>query len=401
MKILMLVPYLPNTSTSGGQTRWYNIIRYLSKKHDVTLFSLIKDDSEKRFIPELKKYCNKVRVFERPKKPWTLRNIILSQLGPFPLLVIRNWSFEERKAIKKELAEEDYDLIHAETFYVMPHLTKTDVPTILVEQTIWHEVYKHHVKNKIPLLLRPFFLYDVLKVKFWEKYYWSKADKLVAVSAEDREKMLNLIPGTKVDIIPNGVDTKHYEEKIVEKKKPPHILYGVTNFEWLQNQEATEILVNKVWPIVKKSYPDAKVWIVGRKIPNWLIEKSKKDNSIKYTENIPDARDAYKKATIMVAPIKGAGGSRLKILEAMATGLPVVSTKIGVAGLDVKDGLNCLISENAEGLAKNAVKLLKNPKLAKKIGITGQEHVKKHYDWKSIVKLHDPLYKQLVNDEQN
>ena len=142
MKILMVVPYLPNTSTSGGQTRWYNIIKYLAKKHEITLFSLIKDDSERKFIPELKKYCWKVLVFNRPKKPWTLRNILLSELGPFPLLVIRNWSFEESRAIKKELSEENYDLIHAETFYVMPHLSKTKVPTILVEQTIWHEVYK-------------------------------------------------------------------------------------------------------------------------------------------------------------------------------------------------------------------------------------------------------------------
>ena len=87
MKILMLVPYLPTITMSGGQTRWYNIIKYLAKKHDITLFSLIKDESERQFIPELKKYCKKVEVFYRPKKPWTVRNILLSVFGPFPLLV--------------------------------------------------------------------------------------------------------------------------------------------------------------------------------------------------------------------------------------------------------------------------------------------------------------------------
>ena len=99
MKILMLVPYLPTITMSGGQTRWYNIIKYLAKRHDITLFSLIKDDSERRFIPELEKYCKKVKVFNRPVKPWTIRNIFLSVFGPFPLLVIRNQSLEERKAI--------------------------------------------------------------------------------------------------------------------------------------------------------------------------------------------------------------------------------------------------------------------------------------------------------------
>jgi glycosyltransferase involved in cell wall biosynthesis len=395
MKILMLVPYLPTITMSGGQTRWYNIIKYLAKKHDITLYSLIKDDSERKFIPELRKYCKKVRVFDRPKKPWTIRNILLSVFGPFPLLVIRNQSLEERKAIKEELKKEKYDLIHAETFYVMPHLGKTDVPTILVEQTIWHNVYKHYVMHEVPFILRPFYLQDVLKIMFWERHYWGKTDRLFAVSKEDKDVMQKLVPRKKVGIIPNGVDSNYFAEKKVERKKPPRILYGVTNFEWMQNQEATEQLIKKVWPHIKKEMKNARVWIVGRKMPKWLIDKAKSDDSVEITEDIPDARDAYRKASVMVAPIKGAGGTRLKTLEAMAAGLPVVSTGVGVAGLKVKDGVHALISDTSEGLAKQAVKLLKDTKLAEKIGRTGKVHVKKYFDWGSVVKLHDPIYKDL------
>jgi glycosyltransferase involved in cell wall biosynthesis len=401
MKILMLVPYLPTITMSGGQTRWYNIIRYLSKKHDITLFSLIKDDSEKKFIPELNKYCRKVRVYKRPQKPWTLRNIVLSQFGPFPLLVIRNWSFDERRAIKKELARENYDLIHAETFYVMPHLPKTKVPTILVEQTIWHEVYKHHVMTKVPLVLRPFFLLDVLKVKFWERFYWKKADKLVAVSQDDKDQMLKLIPGKKVGIIPNGVDSNYFAAKKVKKKLPPRILYGVTNFEWLQNREATELLIHEVWPKVRDKFPKVRVWIAGRKIPEWLKKMSKMDESIEITENIADARDAYGTSTLMVAPIKGAGGTRLKILEAMAAGLPVVSTRVGVSGLSVTNGKNVLIADTSQKLADQAIGLLANPKKARKIGVAGRNHVRELYDWKSVVKLHDPMYRKLFRKDKN
>jgi len=392
----MLVPYLPKPETSGGQTRWYNIIKYLSKKHDITLFSLAKDASEEKFIPELKKYCKKVMVFERPKKPWTLRNVLLSVFGPFPLLVIRNLSLEERRAVSEELANEKYDLIHAETFYVMPHLARTDVPTILVEQTIWHDVYKHHVETKVPLLLRPFYMYDVFKVKYWERHYWTKASKLVAVSGEDRGQMLKLIPGVKVDIIPNGVDTQFYSAKKIERKSPPRILYGVSNFEWLQNQEASEILLNNIWPKIKNKVEGAKVWIVGREIPEWIKRLSEKDRSVEVTENIPDARDAYGSASIMVAPIKGAGGTRLKILEAMAAGLPVVSTSIGVAGLNIIHGKQALIADTDQGLANEAVKLLKNPEVAERIGEAGREHVRTHFDWKVIVKLHDPIYRQVL-----
>ena len=397
MKILMLVPYLPTITMSGGQTRWYNIIKYLAKKHDITLFSLIKDDSEKKFIPELKKYCKKVRVFKRPKKPWTIKNVLLSVFGPFPLLVIRNRSLEEKRAIEEELKREKYDLIHAETFYVMPHLGKTEVPTILVEQTIWHDVYKHYVMHEVPFFARPFFIQDVLKIMFWEKHYWGKADRLFAVSEEDKIAMKKLVPNKKVGVIPNGVDSKYFAEKKLERKSPPRILYGVTNFEWLQNQEATEVLIKKVWPLVKKKFKSTRVWIVGRKVPGWLKERAEKDMDIEITENIPDARDAYRKASIMLAPIKGAGGTRLKILEAMAARLPVVSTSVGVAGLNLTNGKNVLIADDPEGLADNALKLLKNNVLAEKIGKGGQEHVRKHFDWKSIIKLHDPIYEELYN----
>jgi glycosyltransferase involved in cell wall biosynthesis len=395
MKILMLVPYLPTITMSGGQTRWYNIIKHLAKKHDITLFSLIKDNSEKKFIPELLKYCKKVKVFTRPQKPWTIRNILFSVFGPFPLLVIRNQSLEERREIQEELNREKYDLIHAETFYVMPHLGKTSVPTILVEQTIWHDVYRHYVMHEVPLILRPFYLQDVAKIKYWEKHYWGKADRLFAVSQEDKAAMLELVPKKVVGIIPNGVDTKYYREKDVKKLQPPRILYGVTNFEWLQNQEATEILIKKVWPKIKTDFPSAKIWIVGRKIPSW-VKKEIKNGDVLVTENIPDARDAYKSATVMVAPIKGAGGTRLKILEAMAAGLPVVSTKVGVAGLDLEDGKNVLVADKPEEIARKALILLKDKEFAKKIGDAARLHVEKYFDWKSIVKLHDPIYKDLL-----
>lgn len=397
MKILMLVPYLPTITMSGGQTRWYNIIRYLAKDNEITLFSLIKDESEKKLIPELQKYCKKVKVFTRPKKPWTLRNILFSVLGPFPLLVVRNWSFDERRALEKELQEEKYDLIHTETFYVMPHLGKTDIPIVQVEQTIWHEVYKHHVMTEIPKMLRPLFLLDVAKIIFWEKYYWKKANSLFAVSQEDQEVMRRLLPGKSVSIIPNGVDCSYYKEKKIKRVSPQRILYGVSNFEWLQNQEAVKILLDDIWPKLKKKYlAEAKVWIVGRKMPEWIKKRSVEDKDVIVTENIADARDAYTSASVMVTPIKGGGGTRIKILEAMAAGLPVISTSIGVAGLNVTDGKNVFIADTTEDFVEKASLLLRDRKRAEDIGKSGQEHVKKYFDWKSIVKMHEPIYKSLL-----
>ncbi len=396
MKILMLVPFLPNAQTSGGQTRWYNLVKFLSKSHEITLFSLIKDESERKYIPELTKYCKKVEVFNRPNSPWAFRNLFLSIFSPFPLLLVRNFSFEERKAVKKELKEGNYDLIHAEAFYVMPHIPKTDTPSIQVEQTIWHKVYEHQVKTKMPPILRPFLMIDVLKLKFWEIYFWKKATKLCTVSPDDKIVMDHLIKGADVEVIPNGVDISYYTAKHVKKHNPPRVMYGITNFEWMQNLEAADSLIYDVWPKIRSKFTNAKLWIVGRVIPEKIVNLSKEREDIEITESIVDPRDAYLSASVMVAPIRGSGGTRLKVLEAMAAGLPVVSTSIGVAGLNLIDDKQALISDTSEGLAEKTIKLLKNPKLAEKIGKEGQKFVKENFDWQKIAKLHDPIYKEVT-----
>lgn len=397
MKILMLVPFLPNLQTSGGQTRWFNLVKYLSREHEITLFSLIKDDKERKYLPELEKYCKKVRIFKRPKSPWTLRNILLSVFSPFPLLLVRNFSFKERRMVKEELRKGDYDLIHAEAFYVMPHIPKTRTPSIQVEQTVWHRVYEHYVKNEAPLVLRPFLMIDVAKLKFWEIYFWKKATRLFTVSPDDKAVMEKLIPNAKIGVIPNGVDYAYYSAKKIKKHFPLRIMYGVTNFEWMQNREAANLLINEVWPKIKSKMSGVKLWIVGRMIPQGIKELSNKDSDIIVTENIPEARDAYLGASVMVAPIRGSGGTRLKVLEAMAAGLPIVSTNLGVAGLDLTNGENVLISDTMEGLAQKAVSILKDKDLAAEIGLKGQKFVKENFDWQAIVAMHSPIYEEVID----
>lgn len=400
MKILMLVPFLPNTQTSGGQTRWYNIVKFLSQEHEITLFSLIKDESEKRFIPELEKYCKKVRVFMRPKSPWTLRNLFLTIFGLYPLLVIRNWSPKERKAVAEELESEKYDLIHAETFYVMPHIPRTNVPSIMVEQTIEYQVYKHFVETEVTPILRPFFMIDVFKLRFWETFFWKKTTLAVAVSEDDKKVMQELVPGLEVEVIPNGVDTNYYKEKKIPKLAPPRVMYGVTNYEWLQNREAADLLVQEVWPKIHSKLKDVKLWIVGRMIPERIKKLAEGRSDIEVTENIPDARDAYLSATVMVAPIRGSGGTRLKALEAMAAGLPIVSTSTGVSGLGVIAGEHVIINDSLTGLAADTVKLLKDPERLAKIGRAGQKFVEEKYDWKAIVRLHEDIYRKAIKKNE-
>ena len=400
MKILMLVPFLPIDQMSGGQTRWFHLIKHLSEKHEITLMSLIKDDWERKYLPQIEKYCKKVYVFKRPKSPWTFRNLFLTLISFNPLVVIRNLSLEERSAIKKELSTHKYDLIHAETFYVMPHIPKTKIPIILVEPTIEYSVYKHYVNNEVSPILKPIYMFDVVKLKFWEKFYWHRATKLFAVSEDDKKLIQSEEPKLDVGVISNGVDLEFFDSKKVIKKDPPRILYH-GNYKWMQNVEAVNLLVHEIWPRVKKEIKDVKLWISGRNVPPEIIEYSKLDKDIEISESVEDNRDVYKASALLVTPIRGPGGTRLKVLEAMASGLPVVSTPVGVAGLGITAGKEALVSSNMDKLSEMVIDLLKNKDKAERIGRAGQEFVKINFDWRGIVAKLNKVYDETKTVSNN
>lgn len=383
----MLTPYLPYPLLTGGQTRSFNLIKRLSALgHQITLFCLIKDQSERQYVGNLEKFCQEVQVFKRSEKPWTLTNIFRTGFSFYPFLVIRNWAKGEKKAIEKKLKEESFDLIHAETFYVMPHIPQTDVPILLVEQTIEYLVYKHFANEfKMPLLKQLLYV-DVSKMKFWELKYWRKAKKVVAMSDDDKKSMLYQIPTLDVDIVPNGVDSKFFGKKVKERSKHPIILY-LGNFTWLQNREAAQVLIQKVWPKIKSRTKNAKLWIIGKDAKDFFSNIESADIRV---DEIEDVREVYQQASILVAPIYGGGGTRYKNFEAFASGLPVVTTSIGIGGTEAKDGQEVIVRDTPEDIAQAAINLLKNSQLYTKIAKNAKTMVEEKYDW-------DPIAKKLGN----
>src|SRR4030065_2236280 len=204
MKVLMITPYLPYPLYSGGQIRSYNLLKNLAKSHEITLFAFVKEVVPDH-IRELEKFCKKIEVFKR-RKAWSVVNILVSGFSFYPFLVAIYYSLSLRKRIKEELFQHKYDLIHAETFYVMPNIPQTRVPILLVEQTIEYLVYKHYVEEQAPKILAPLLKIDVMKLKYWETYFWKHAKKVVAMSDSDRNQMKKLCPGLSIDIVPNGID---------------------------------------------------------------------------------------------------------------------------------------------------------------------------------------------------
>ncbi len=393
MKILMLTPYLPYPPSSGGQIRSYNLIKQLSKEHEITLYALIKHEEERQYAKQLEKYCKSVRVFKRPSSPWTLKNIINTGISKFPFLVIRNYSQLQKSDIAELLKKEHFDIIHAETFYVSPHIPSTDTPIVLVDQAIEYQVYQHFVEAFKWPWLRPLLWIDVRKIKYWETYYWKKAAHVIAVSQRDANLMGQFVEPKKVSVVPNPVGEDlmelvplHYSKKIL----------FMGNYAWLQNVEAVEILAKEIFPKILKQLPDAQLIIAGQnaeKIPQ--LESENTTIIDLKIDDIEGVKKAYHTSGIMIAPLYGPSGARVKIVGAMAAKLPVVTTSIGIEGIDAKDQESVLIADSYQEIANKAVKLLNDRDLYKKVAQNARTLVEEKYSFQSSAKKLNDIYTEV------
>ncbi len=398
MKILMLTPYLPYPPASGGQIRTFNLLKYLSKRHDVTLISLYKNAKEKQYASYLKAYCKNIYLCKRPEKPWQLSIIFQSVFSFLPFLIVRNFSSEARKTIEKLLQTEHFDVIHAETFYIMPHIPQTSIPVLLVEQTIEYKVYQHYLRS-IPFWMRlPLYL-DIIKLKSWETYYWKKATMVSSVSESDCNIITKQTPrNINPVIIPNGAGDEMFVHTLSEKNTEQPVLLFVGNFSWLQNVEAANYLIRKLYPKLKKAIPNVRLIIAGQNAHQKVDNQEDKDIQIINIpqEDIDTVKKLYNEATLFIAPIFGPGGTRLKILAAMAAGLPVITTKIGIEGLSVQNNKHALVASSIDEFVDQTKLVLKDKKLYEELRKNAYDLVKSKFSWKAIAQQLEIVYKTIT-----
>jgi glycosyltransferase involved in cell wall biosynthesis len=216
---------------------------------------------------------------------------------------------------------------------------------------------------------------------------------MAAVSDDDQKYIKGFVPGKEITIIPNGVDFERFAKKIYPKNNRPTVLFGAADFHWMQNKEGAKILIDLIWPKIKKQVKNARLWVVGKIAPLALKSYLKrKDLTI---EEIRDSREAYQRAWVLVAPMRSGGGSRTKFFEAMASGLPIVTTPEGIEGIPVKNGFGVVVKDDLDKLAVETVRVLLNEKLAQKIGLSGKKLVKLKYDWEKSAEQLSILYEKI------
>ena len=395
MKILMVSSFLPFPLTSGGHIRLYNLIKNLSEKHSITLICEKRDNQTEEDLAQVENICEKV-ITVRRKKQWSIENILKTGFSSNPFLITGHTSEEMRLLIQDELVKMPYDLIHVETFYVYQNLPRVRIPVVLVEHNIEYLVYQRYAKLANPVL-KPFLYVDVAKLKRKEEAAWRKADRLVAVSNIER----HLMKRPDIEVVPNGVDTEKFAFRDYNQKPAERRVLFIGNFKWIQNRDALKFILEEVWPLVLEKMQKQnretllKLWVVGKELPQSFKKYQDKSIILDYG-NKDDTWEIYAKAYMLLAPLRAAGGTSYKVLEAMASGTAVVTTSLGIEGLEAKNGMHMLSSEAPLELAEFVYNLYSDHSLYRKLTLSARKFVEENYDWRRIAKKLNEVYESTL-----
>jgi glycosyltransferase involved in cell wall biosynthesis len=236
------------------------------------------------------------------------------------------------------------------------------------------------------------------KYRRYEQNVFSQAPLTIAVTREDAEQAGNEFFARRTAVVDNGVDVEHYlsaEPENVAFRRHGDVLF-LGNLEWRPNLDAVRTLLDHVFPRVIAEEPSARLCIVGRHPPEWLVERCKAVQSVELHADVPDVRPYLYRCGALAVPLRIGSGSRLKILEALAARLPVVSTKVGAEGLFLKPGVHFAEAETPEAMADILLQWMRNPDSTRDMTAAGRRLVKEQYDWSMLAQKMETAWDELI-----
>ncbi len=390
MNIAFVSAIMPYPLHSGGQVRIYNLLKHLSAKHDITLYAFIREESEKKYLEKLD-FCKKVIPIFRGRA-WQLSYIFASLISNFPFLFSTYRNVYLQKLLQDEL--DSFDLIHIEPGYVFPSLPKhINIPIVVSEHNIEHTVYKGFVNKRVPWLLQPFFMQDIKKMQRWEKLLWNTASSVVTVSNDDKLYISEHATPKKISVVPNGVDIDFFRYGHTKRPNTKSLTFlYVGNFSWMQNTDAVEHILTDIWDTIIGKFPGAQFTIVGKHFPISLRKKC--SNAICIKDSVDDIREEYNNADALLAPVRIGGGTRYKVLESMAVGLPVITSTLGASGLGVEHKKEIYIADTPDDIV-NSINELMSESARKKLVLRARSLIESTYSWDRISEALDDCWKSV------
>lgn len=344
----------------------------------------------------------RVITYERDSA-YTLRKILSGIAGPLPLTVLNYASKEVAAALSKLLAEESFDAVQLESVHLLSYLdTIRNAPRRPAIVADWHNVeselmarYAAQTQNPAKRLVA---LRTAQLLRKAEQKLLSEADVHLVVSEREKILLNRRAPGAEVHVVPNGVDTTAFEGVAAERfatggAARTTVLY-VGSMDYHANVDAVMWFAREIWPLIAPQFPELVFTIAGRNPGPSVRALASAD--IQVTGSVDDVKPYYAAAAAVVVPLRVGSGTRLKILEAMAAGVPVVSTTLGAEGLNATNGQQLLIGDTPDGIAAALTGLLQNPAKARALAHAGKTLVESQYDWpligKRLYEIHNALY---------
>jgi glycosyltransferase involved in cell wall biosynthesis len=391
---------------SGASLRTYNILRRFARDNEVYLAAFNATDDQSEGVANLLEFCRAVVTARRRSLKEGMR------VGKILTSLLRGEPAELRVAFSEELASKirtladrvDFDVVQIEHGSMGMYLQA--LPARLRKRAVWvlHDIDFDkfmriaHIEARNATKMRAWI--HATLMRRWQPHFASLFGLCVTMSEADQRLLLAANRNLRVEVSPNGVDTNHYRALPDEGDGAEMLFIG--NMGYPPNVDGAVYFCQEVLPLIRKEVADARLWIVG--IGPAASVRRLEGNGVFVTGSVPDIVPYYKRSTVCVVPLRAGSGTRLKILEAMALGRPVVSTSIGCEGLDVVGGEHILIADGSDLFAEQTVKLLKNKELRVRISATAREFVAASYDWDGIaerlMKDFDGLSRQVRNGER-
>jgi glycosyltransferase involved in cell wall biosynthesis len=385
-RLLFLSRWFPHPPTNGSKLRVYNLLRILASQHEVTLISFVEPE-EQPDIASLQAVCRKVHVVTR--KPFAPDRLgaRLALLSPRPRFIVETWSDAFASQIGRELAQLEYDAVIASQFDTAAYASGFAGHPALFEEIELGLMRSYYAEaSDTPHRLR----YGLMWAKY-RRYLGSLLEHFAAASVAsepERELLRSTVPGfDAVEVIPNCVHLPDYAAPPVAPDPGSLIFTGA--FTYHANYDAATWFVSEVYPLIKAGYPGARLTITGDHaglpFPN--------EPDVLLAGFVPDIRPLIAGSWVAVVPMRQGGGTRLKILEAMALGVPVVATTKGAEGLAAEPGRHLLIADEPADFAIAVVQLLQDPARRQAIVAEARSLVAARYDWQVVA----PKYLALVD----
>ena len=400
MRLVLLTPQLPYPPQQGTTIRNFNIVKGLASHHDVSLLSFGTPEELEAAEP-LRSLCRRIEIAPYPKRAM-LQRAAATFFSPLPDMALRLESplMRDRAAT---LLREMFDVIQVEAIEMAPYLrgAPRHLPFVFDDHNAEYVLQRTAFQADARMPRRWHgALYSLIqwkKLARYERRVCRLARRVIAASGRDAAAIRALDARLPVTVIPNGVDTDYFcpaqGEAVDRPSELTMVFAGKMDFR--PNVDAMDWFCTDILPRIHAQVPSAWLTIVGQE-PAPRVRALARHAQVVVTGRVPDTRPFLLDAAIYVVPLRMGSGTRLKVLEAMAMGKAIVSTSLGVEGIECTPGNQVIVSETPEAFAEAVVQLARDPARRRELGRSARKLVEQKYDWHQIIPLFDQLYSDVL-----